>query len=97
MRFNSERALRQLLERGVVATMRMPRKGYREGAVVPIENPRGEVVAYARIVAVLPNEPVYREAYSRLSGFPSPKEWEDAARRLYRGALPKLILVLARV
>jgi len=101
MRFDSDKAFRQLIERGIVATMRMNRKVrignrygdlYVKGMIVNIVR-NGKRVARGVILDVIPNTPENRARYVSISGFDTVDEWEREAIRLH-GRLPNSIVVV---
>jgi len=90
MRFKSEKASRQLVEKGIVATMRNYK--LRPRTVVKAKTTLGEV--YAVVEDVYPN---YDEIVGELfyfSGFETPEEWIREALRLHNGRKPKYIILL---
>jgi len=102
MKFDSDRAYKQLVEHGIVATMRFNRRVrvgklytqlYVKGVVVRITR-RGRTIGKGMIVDVLPNTRENREKLVYLSGFSTVEEWEEEARKLYDGRLPNTILVV---
>jgi len=87
MSFRCRKALRQLLENGVVATMRMYRY-----------EPQTEVLVNGRyrcrVVDVYEASEDNMEKLVGVSGFDSVEEWLQEAIRLHRGRRPKWILVV---
>lgn len=91
MRVDSEKAFRQLVKEGVLATMRdFP---YKVGRVVKIYH-RGRYVGWAIVEDVVPvTEPNLRY-FVGASGFDSVEEWIEEAKKLNRGRLPKYIVYI---
>ena len=91
LRFESAKAFRQLMERGVVATMR--RNGYyRKGMRVWIVR-GGKWFGRGLVVDVLPNTEENRLKYFRISGFGSVEEWVSEATKLHGRLPPAIVLV----
>lgn len=102
MRFDSEKPLRQLIEKGIVATMRHNRKIrigpfhqslYIPGIIVNITS-KGKRIGKAVVVEVYENTRENREKLVEISGFDTVEEWEKEARKLFKGKLPNTIVVL---
>jgi len=91
LKFESERAFKQLMERGFVATMR----GYKKLGRVVIKH-RGVVDGRGFVLGCLANTPDARRMLLPLSGFSSVEEWELEARRLH-GRLPPFIVLVKRL
>lgn len=87
MRFMSGKALKQLLEKGTVATMR--NYPYRLGQVVTINNRFRAVIK-----EVYDNTPENRQKLFHISGFGSVEEWEKTAVKYHNGRLPKYIFII---
>lgn len=94
MKFKSLRAVSQLLNGGIVATMRNGRYNNIIGREVDIRDERGIVFARARVIAVLENNKTFRRLLWKYSGFESVEEWEERAKELHNGKLPKFIVIL---
>jgi len=101
MEFRSDKAFKQLIERGIVATMRMQRKVkiggrytdlYIKGMIVIITR-NGKRIGKGIILNVVPNTKENREKYVVISGFENIEEWEKEARRLH-GRMPNVIVVV---
>ena len=93
MRVESGVALKQFLEKGVLATMR--RYPYVPGRVIEVES-GGRVVGKARVLMVWENTEGARRLLVGLSGFSSLEEWEEDARRFF-GSLHWFIVEVERV
>jgi len=105
MKFTSTRALRQLLQHGVVATMRQNDKVLVRGKfymplyyplkTVKIRHGR-RVVGLGVIAEVVKNNRANRIRLLPLSGFRTVEEWESEAIRIF-GRLPNSIVVVILV
>jgi len=102
MRFDSDKAFSFLMKHGVVATMRMQRKVriggkytdlYTKGMIVIITR-NGKRVAKGIIVDVVKNTEKNRKKYVGISGFETVEEWKEAARKLHKGRLPNVIVIV---
>jgi len=102
VKFNSDKAFKQLMNHGIVATMRFNRYRklgkwhlpfYARGNIIVITR-HGRAVGEGIVVDVVPNTKKNREKYLHLSGFKSVEEWEQEARRLHRGRLPNSIVIV---
>jgi hypothetical protein len=96
VRFRSLRALRNLFERGITVTIRV--RKYRVGDIVPIYYCHGDECHYVGRGII---EGVYelREAerlYS-ISGFSSPEEWLETARRLHSWSLNRAKIYVVKL
>ena len=90
-RVDSEKAFRQLMREGVLATMR--NYPYRVGSVVKVYH-RGRYVGKAVVEDVVPvTEPNLRYLVGA-SGFDTIEEWVEEAKRLNKGRLPKYIVYI---
>ncbi|ADB57191.1 hypothetical protein [Archaeoglobus profundus] len=94
MRFRSLRAVSQLMRKGVVATMRNGKYHDLIGREIVIRDSRNIVFAKARVIAVFENLKVFRKLLWKYSGFESLEAWEEKARELNMGRLPKYIVLL---
>jgi len=90
-----------LMEKGIVATMRVQRKVrignrytdlYVKGMIVIITR-NGKRVGKGIIVDVVENTRENREKYVKISGFGTVGEWEQEAKRLH-GRMPNAIVVV---
>ena len=93
IRFRLRKPLRQLLSKGVVATIRGC-KWYREGRVVEVLDRGYRKVCEACITRVEPFSEDGVRKWWVVSGFESPREWLESARRMYRSLDGKCIVVL---
>lgn len=94
MIFKEEIVLNFFLEKRIVATMRNGRYGLMIGERIDVVDGSGNLVGRAKVVAVLLNYPKFRRLLVKYSGFPTVEQWERAARSLYKGKLPKFIVLL---
>jgi hypothetical protein len=94
MKFVEERVLNFFLEKRIVATMRNGKYGLMIGDDVDILNGSGTPIGKAKVIAVLLNYPKFRQLLVKYSGFNNVKEWEQTAKKLHNGKLPKFIVLL---
>jgi len=87
MMFKSKRALDFLLRNGIVATMRNTK--YRLGQVVRINRELCGV-----IIEIHDNTRANRGKFVKISGFNTVEEWENEARKLHKGKLPRRIYIV---
>jgi len=103
--FNSEKARKQLINKGVVVSARPRRK--QTGITKAIyKNDEGERIEFAKVKVTIVNEsscvdtlthrPVLKD-YLHLSGFHTVREWEDEICIMNRGNRMPLYLKLVRV
>ncbi len=91
MRVDSEKAFRQLVSEGILATMR--NYPYRVGKVIRILH-KGEYVGEAIIEDVVPVTKQNLKYLVGVSGFDSVEEWVEEAKKLNKGKLPKYIVYI---
>lgn len=102
MLFNNNKARRQFIEQGIVATMRNPhfKFMYEIGKSYQIwqKNYSGEKKfhGWGRVLKLLPNTKENREKYRHISGFDSVEEWEQAAMK-FDSSLPEKIIIVKKV
>jgi hypothetical protein len=94
MKFVEERVLNFFLEKRIVATMRNGKYGLMIGDDVDILNGSGTPIGKAKVIAVLLNYPKFRQLLVKYSGFSTVEEWEQTAKKLHNGKLPKFIVLL---
>ena len=94
MKFSDKRILDFFLEKKVVVTQR--NFAYKVGKVIEIEFD-GNIVAKAKVGAVFLNVRKFRELLRKYSGFETVEEWEEKAKELHKGKLPKYIILLGLV
>lgn len=94
MRFSSMRAISKLLQDGIVATMRNGQYGNLIGREITIRDDRNLTFAKAKIIAIFENNKTFRKLLLKYSGFGSVEEWEEKAKELHKGKLPRYIVLL---
>jgi len=91
MRFDSDKAFNQLMEKGIVATMRnFPYQPGKRARIIR----HGKYICTAYILARYENTEENRRKLLKISGFTSLEEWENEATKLF-GSLPKYIIVVS--
>ncbi len=88
MQFKSEKALMQLLKEGLVVTMR--NTNYDVGQKIKINKKYDAIIVTKTL-----NTRIIRKDLWDASGFDSLEEWEEEAKRLHKGKLPKFIYAVA--
>ena len=97
MRVDSEKPYRQLMEYGVLATMR--EYPYREGQVVRVKHD-GKCVGKAVVRQVIELSKVMMmsqgvlERLTRFSGFSTFEEWLEEAKKLNHGIAPRYVVII---
>ena len=97
MKFAEQVVLHTLLTKGIVATMRNGRYNFHLGREVDIRDFKDNIVGKARIIAVFENYSIFRKLLLKYSGFKTVEEWEERARNLNNGKLPRYIVLLRLV
>jgi len=90
MRFKSQKALNQLLTHGIVATMRDYESLPQRHVII-----NGKHLGF--LCTILPTTEENIRKYYKLSGFSTPEEWINEAKKLHHGKLPKYIFIIELV
>jgi hypothetical protein len=94
MKFSDDRVLSFFLEKKIVATMRNGKYGMLVGKEIDVEDYSNKPVGKAKIMAVFVNCPKFRKLLRKYSGFETVEEWEETAKALNNGNLPRYIVLL---
>ncbi|MEX0569101.1 MAG: hypothetical protein Q6363_008100 [Candidatus Njordarchaeota archaeon] len=94
MRFDSLKPYKQLIEHGVVATMR--NYDYYPGQKIVIKSRYHRSNIHAVVQEVVKNNQENREKYLSISGFDSVDEWIQEAKKLHK-KWPRLIVIVKLV
>ncbi len=94
MKFSDDKVLSFFLENEIVATMRNGKYNLLLGKEIDVEDGSNKPIGKAKVMAVFVNHPKFRKLLRKYSGFKTVEEWEETAKALNNGNLPRYIVLL---